>query len=173
MSWGQQPEKGWATSVGPRRMTAVRGFARYLTCIDPATEIPPLELMPHRRRWRPPFLYSPADIDTMMARTRSSIASPLRAATYHTVIGLLAASGTRIGEAVKLDRADVEWTQGVLLIRESKFGNYAEGLIMPSRPGGSRPQTGCGPATFGARGWRRQYIGTATRTRRSTCSTVR
>ena len=30
--------------------------------------------------------------------------------------------GLRIGEAIKLDRGDVDWAQGVLLIRESKFG---------------------------------------------------
>ena len=46
----------------------------------------------------------------------------MRAATYHTLTGLLAASGLRIGEAIKLDRDDIGWTEGVLLIRESKFG---------------------------------------------------
>ena len=78
--------------------------------------------MPHRQRWRRPFIYSPADIDTVIDQARSSIVSPLRAATYATLIGLLAASGMRIGEAIKLDRGDVDWAQGVLLIRESKFG---------------------------------------------------
>ena len=53
---------------------------------------------------------------------RRSVPSPLRAATYQTLIGLLAATGLRIGEAIKLDRADVDWDEGVLLIRESKFG---------------------------------------------------
>lgn len=57
-----------------------------------------------------------------MDQARASIASPLRAATYATVIGLLAASGLRIGEAIKLDRDDIDWAEGVLLIRESKFG---------------------------------------------------
>jgi integrase len=103
-------------------MTAARGFARYLAGIDTATEVPPLGLMPHRQRWRRPFIYSPADIDAVMTLARSSILSPLRAATYDTLIGLLAASGLRIGEAIKLDRGDVDWTEGVLLIRESKFG---------------------------------------------------
>jgi integrase len=78
--------------------------------------------MPHRQRWRRPFIYSASDIDTLMARARRAIASPLRAATYHTLIGLLAASGLRIGEAIKLDRGDIDWAQGVLHIRESKFG---------------------------------------------------
>ncbi len=47
-------------------MTAARGFARYLAGTDPATEVPPLGLMPHRQRWRLPFIYSPADIDAVM-----------------------------------------------------------------------------------------------------------
>ena len=57
-----------------------------------------------------------------MDHARRSITPPLRAATYDTLIGLLAVSGLRIGEAIKLDRSDVDWAQGVLLIRESKFG---------------------------------------------------
>jgi integrase len=46
----------------------------------------------------------------------------LRAATYRTLLGLLASSGLRIGEAIGLDGDDIDWAQGVLLIRESKFG---------------------------------------------------
>jgi len=115
-------QAGSGTSVGPRRMTAVRGFARYLAGIDADTEVPPLGLMPHRQRWRLPFIYSAADIEAVIEQARCSIVSPLRAATYATLIGLLAASGIRIGEAIKLDRGDVDWGHGVLLIRESKFG---------------------------------------------------
>jgi integrase/recombinase XerD len=122
LAWAQQSNTGKVTTVGPRRMTAARGFARYLAGIDARTEVPPLGLMPHRQRWRRPFIYSPADIDTVMSQARSSIVPPLRAATYDTLIGLLAASGLRIGEAIKLDRSDVDWSDGVLLIRESKFG---------------------------------------------------
>lgn len=122
LAWTQEAGTGRETTVGPRRMTAVRGFARYLAGIHADTEVPPLGLMPHRRRWRRPFIYSAADIDAVMGRARSSITSPLRAATYDTLIGLLAASGLRIGEAIKLDRSDVDWARGVLLIRESKFG---------------------------------------------------
>jgi integrase len=122
LAWAQQSKTGTVTSVGPRRMTAARGFARFLAGIDAATEVPPLGLMPYRQRWRRPFIYSSADIDVLMSQSRCSIASPLRAATYETLIGLLAASGLRIGEAIKLDRSDVDWAEGVLLIRESKFG---------------------------------------------------
>ena len=122
LGWAQHSAPGRVTTVGPRRMTAARGFARYLAGIYTSTEIPPLGLLPHRQRWRRPFIYSPADIDAVMAQARSSITSPLRASTYETLIGLLAASGLRIGEAIKLDRDDIDWADGVLLIRESKFG---------------------------------------------------
>ena len=46
--WAQNSGKG--TTVGPRRMTAARGFARYLSGIDPSTEVPPAGLMPSRQR---------------------------------------------------------------------------------------------------------------------------
>lgn len=124
LAWAQQSETDPGSSVGPRRMTAARGFARYLAGIDAGTQVPPLGLMPHRRRWRRPFIYTPADINAVMDQARCSIVSPLRAATYRTLIGLLAASGLRIGEAITLDRGDVDWAEGVLLIRESEFGKF-------------------------------------------------
>ncbi|QCO99602.1 integrase [Arthrobacter sp. 24S4-2] len=122
LEWAQQSPTGQVTTVGPRRMTAARGFARYLAGIYPGTEIPPSGLMPHRQRWRQPFIYSTADIEALMNQAHQSITSPLRAATYETLIGLLASGGLRIGEAIKLDRSDVDWSGNVLLIRESKFG---------------------------------------------------
>lgn len=133
LAWAQQAPTsptGKVTTIGPRRMTAVRGFARYLSGIDANTQVPPLGLMPHRAPWRRPFIYSPTDIEAVMTQARH-LASPLRAATYETLIGLLAASGLRIGEAIKLDRDDVDWAEGVLLIRESKFG---KSRLVPLHP---------------------------------------
>lgn len=134
LAWAQQAPKspaGRVTTVGPRRMTAARGFARYLSGIDARTQVPPLGLMPRRGPWRQPFIYTAADIDALLAAARRMIVSPLRAATYQTLIGLLAASGLRIGEAIKLDRGDIDWAQGVLLIRESKFG---KSRLVPMHP---------------------------------------
>lgn len=87
--------------------------------------------MPHRAPWRQPYIYSTADISALLAQARQTISMPLRASTYQTLIGLLAASGLRIGEAIKLDRSDVDWAQGVLLIRESKFG---KSRLVPLHP---------------------------------------
>lgn len=121
VEWATTPTTDPGSTVGPRRMTAVRGFARYLVGVDPATEVSPLGLLPLQARWRGPFVFSPDDIDLIMNRMRG-LTPPLRAATYVTLIGLLAATGLRIGEAIKLDRTDIDWSSGVLLIRESKFG---------------------------------------------------
>jgi integrase len=121
LAWVRLREGEVVTTVSPRRVTAVRGFARYLSGIDPDTEIPPIGLVPYRLRWRQPFLYSDADIAALLAAA-DTLEQPFRAATYRTLLGLLASAGLRVGEAIGLDRDDIDWAQGVLLIRESKFG---------------------------------------------------
>jgi integrase len=121
LGWALGPEVPPGSVVRPMRILVVRGFARYMAGVDPRTEIPPAGLIPFRQRRRAPFLYSDADIVALMAQTHRSIREPLRAATYETLIGLLAATGLRIGEAITLDRGDIDWTDGVLLVRESKF----------------------------------------------------
>ncbi len=68
LAWAQHSPTGQGRTVGPRRMTAARGFARYLSGIDPSTEVPPLGVMPYRQRWRLPFIYSPAQIDQLIAK---------------------------------------------------------------------------------------------------------
>jgi integrase len=95
-----------------------RGFARHMAGIDARTEVPPLGLIPSRQRWRPPFIYSLVEVAALMAGARS-MRWRLPAATHTTVIG---ATGMRVGEALRLDRSDINWVEGVLFIRESKFG---------------------------------------------------
>lgn len=121
MEWCQQPAAGPGSVIWPQRMTAVRGFARYLSGIDPATEVPPAGLLPRRRHWTTPFIYTHDDITTLLQQARG-LSSPLRAATYETLFGLLATTGMRVGEAIRLDQLDVDFDTGVLQVRESKFG---------------------------------------------------
>ena len=125
LAWARLPSADPGSSVWPRRMTIARGFARFLTGFEPATEVPPVGLLPHRARRRIPYLFSEADIQALMAET-SKIRTPLRAATHRTLIGLLAVTGMRIGEAIRLERRDVDWQEGVLTIRDSKFGKSRE-----------------------------------------------
>ncbi len=109
------------TTNGARRMMVARGFARHMAGLDEHTEIPPVGLIPMRQRWRPPFLFNTTDIDTLMdAAGHRRWALP--SATYPTLIGLLAATGMRIGEALRLEPDDINHTDAVIMIRQSKFG---------------------------------------------------
>lgn len=131
LAWAQIPSADPASSVWPRRMTIARGFARFMTGFEPATEVPPIGLLPHRARRRIPYLFSDADIQALMDQA-SKIPTPLRASTYRTLIGLLAATGMRVGEAIRLDRRDIDWDESVLTIRDSKFGKSRELPLHPT-----------------------------------------
>lgn len=126
LAWVQRPDADPSSSVWLRRMTAVRGFARYLSGIDPATEIPPLGLVTFRPRWRQPFIYSEADVLALMDQVPRLIPTPLRAATFQTMIGLLAATGMRVGETIALRRADIDWAEAVIVVRSAKFNKSRE-----------------------------------------------
>lgn len=77
-------------------------------------------MLPHRCRRVAPYVYSAADIAALMAATRA-LPSPQRAATYETLVGLLAVTGMRVGEAVRLDRDHIDWDDAVLTVWNSKF----------------------------------------------------
>ena len=121
LAWALERDVPAGSVVPAMRLLVVRGFARYMIGLDPGTEIPPTELIPLRQHRRAPFIYTDEDIAALMEQARTRIRQTLVAATYETLIGLLAATGMRISEAIKLDRADIDWTDGVLLVRESKF----------------------------------------------------
>lgn len=131
VAWAQQPDTDPGTTVWPRRMTIARGFARHMAGIDSRTEIPPPGLIPSRQRWRPPYIYSDADIDALLAVART-LRWRLSAATHATLLGLLAATGMRVGEAIRLDRSDINRAESLLLIRESKFGKSRYVPVLPS-----------------------------------------
>jgi integrase/recombinase XerD len=126
LAWAQQPQARPGSKVAARRMTVARGFARHMAGIDPRTQVPPPGLLPYRKRWRPPFIYSDADIQALMAGVPRIVRAPLRAATYQTLIGLLAATGMRVGEALRLERGQVDWAEGVLIVHATKFGKSRE-----------------------------------------------
>lgn len=132
LDWCQQPAPVGGITVAPRRMTAVRGFARYLSGIDPTTEVPPTGLVPFRRQRPAPFIYSDADVAALLSVACQLGEDPLRNLTYSTLIGLLATTGLRVGEAIKLDLGDIDHTDAVLLIRESKFGKSRLVPVQPS-----------------------------------------
>jgi len=59
----------------------------------------------------------------------------LRASTIETLFGLLAATGMRVGEAIRLDNADLDWADGLAVVRSSKFGKSREVPLQASTVG--------------------------------------
>ena len=105
------------------RLCAVRGFARYRSGDDPATEIPPLGLLPYRPPRARPYLYSEEEIRQLLQAAKNLPATySLKPWTYHCLFGLLAVTGLRISEALNLQLADVDWSEGILTIQGAKFG---------------------------------------------------
>jgi integrase len=130
VAWASLPPNGSSSWWG-QRLSVVRAFARHLHVIDPAHEVPPAGLLPARTHRAVPYLYSDADIAALMAAARQ-FPSPLRAATFETLVGLLAVTGLRIGEALRLDRDHVDLAEGVLCVRKTKFGKSREVPLHPS-----------------------------------------
>jgi integrase/recombinase XerD len=119
IAWARLPQRArpnhWA-----QRLAIARGFARYLQAFDPTAEVPPAGVFPTRRQRATPYLWSHSDICRLLEGARM-LRSPLRAATHEALFGLLAATGMRLGEAIGLQRDDVDFAAGVITIRQAKF----------------------------------------------------
>jgi integrase len=130
VEWAMLPQKttqGWWA----HRLAYIRGFARYVHSLDPQNEIPPADLIPVSSQRKPVYLYSEEEVRALMAAAEE-LKDPLRALTLSTLIGLLAVTGMRVGEAIALDRSDVDWKEAVLTIRDGKFGKSREVVVHPT-----------------------------------------
>jgi len=125
LAWAQQPSNvqpaHWA-----RRLSFVRGFAHYRSATDPRTQIPAHSLLPFQPKRARPYLYSDAEIRSLL---RAALNMPyrykhgkLRPWVYYCLFGLLSVSGLRLGEARNLEVQDVDLKAAVLTIRGTKFG---------------------------------------------------
>jgi integrase/recombinase XerD len=122
MQWAQENPSArpfeWA-----RRLSFVRGFARYWSATDPRTEIPLWGLLPHRPRRAQPYLYSDEEIRLLLeAALQLPSLHGLASETYHCLLGLLSVTGMRISEVLNLRSDDVDLKAGILTIRGTKFG---------------------------------------------------
>ncbi len=122
LRWAMEP-RGVQRATWARRLGMVRRFAAWLSTIDARNEVPPPRLLAARRRRNKPHIFTEQEIGRLMAEA-AGLPSPtgLRALTYTTLIGLLTATGLRPGEALALDRSDVNLDNGILAIRQTKFG---------------------------------------------------
>ncbi|MDQ2790476.1 MAG: tyrosine-type recombinase/integrase [Actinomycetota bacterium] len=130
LDWARQPansDSNWHAY----RLSVVRGFATYLHTLDQAHQVPAADLLPQRSHRASPYLYTDTQVAALITAT-DSLRTPLRRATFATLIGVLAVTGIRVGEAIATDRGDVDLSAGRLLVRFGKFGKTRELALHPS-----------------------------------------
>jgi integrase len=119
VTWARQPADAqpvwWS-----QRLTALRSFAAYLNACGMNVPVIPRALLPTLTTRATPFIYSQADLDALLAACPAVFNNARVAATMRTIIGLLAATGIRIGEAVALTVPDLDTDNNAILVRASK-----------------------------------------------------
>src|SRR6266487_4168274 len=133
LAWARLPASA-STTWHAIRLSMVRGFASYLHSLDPTVAVPPADLLRHGPDRATPYLYSDTEIRALITAA-GRLQPGFRAATYQTLIGLLAATGIRICEAIALDTDDLDTTGGCILVRQTKFG---KDRLVPLHPSTTR-----------------------------------
>jgi integrase len=118
LEWARMPA-GAHPHTWRQRLGVVRGFARHLATIDPASEVPHKDLLPGHRPRIAPYIYTDGEIAALIAAA-GRLRPTLRAVRHQTLIGLLAVTGMRPGEALGLDRHDVDLRHGTVHVRAGK-----------------------------------------------------
>lgn len=120
LEWATLPRNA-TSSYHSKRLSHVRQFARYCMRIEPRTEIPPMGILGGKTRRPQPHIYSDEEVARLTAATRSlHPADGIRAVSYRILLGLLASTGIRIGEALRCEISDIDLGSGILTVRESK-----------------------------------------------------
>lgn len=118
----------WALQSSPalgepaKRLTMVRGLAKYLRALDARNEIPARELIPNRLQRVRPYLYSNEEVLNLLEAARCRSRYEMPQGTYYCLFGLLVVSGMRVGEAINLTDQDVDLAGAILTVRGTKFG---------------------------------------------------
>jgi integrase len=129
LAWATSPPRSSVSSS--MRLTVVRGFARHVSSMDPKTEIPPTGIFPQWKRPKP-YIYSDVEIHALLSAALTlPPTGALRRWTYHHLFGLIAVTGMRLSEATGLQRDDVDLGNGVLTVRQAKFG---KSRLLPVHP---------------------------------------
>lgn len=111
LAWATVPAEHLQPVRCAQRLGAVRGFARYLHALDPAVPVPPADLLSARRDRSEPYLYSHEQIAALIDAA-DQLTPSFRAQTYRTFFGLLAVTGMRVGEAIRLERDGIDLDTG-------------------------------------------------------------
>jgi integrase len=122
-----------------RRLETVRCFARHQAMIEEGTEIPPERILGPAHRRVEPHIYSDGELRGILSvAARLHSRKGLRARSYVTLFSLLACTGLRISEVLRLLVADADLNAGILTIRETKFHKSRLVPLHPSAVAGLR-----------------------------------
>jgi len=115
-----------------KRLLAVRAFLLQVRTCEARTEIPEVSFRRRYRR-RTPYIFSDQEIVRLMDAALQ-LRVCIRAFTVHALIGVLASTGIRIGEALRLNLGDVRLGANPphLFIYETKFGKSRNVVLHPS-----------------------------------------
>jgi integrase len=109
-------------NVRARRYGVLRHFAEYLSAFDIHTRLFASHAFPRVQTQPPARILNELELQQLLkAAQQISPRFPMRGNTHYTLIGLIASTGLRSGEALRLDRSDVDLESGVLNIRQTKF----------------------------------------------------
>ena len=120
VQWATQRPESEPVTIAARYRT-LRLFALYLNTLNSQNEVPPAGLLPYRKDRKSPYIYTDQEVVRLVDAAKT-LPSPkgLRGPTLSTLIGLLAATGMRIGEAIALDRNSVDLNHAMLTIHQAK-----------------------------------------------------
>lgn len=105
-----------------RRLATLRSFAKYMAIYEPATEIPPARLFGKTSSRSEPHIYTHQELLKLFRLCEKlKPAGGLRSKTYRLLFGLLAVTGMRVSEALKLNDSDVNLENGIITVRDTKF----------------------------------------------------
>jgi integrase len=114
-----------------RRLKILRPFTRWLQQFEPRTEVPDDAIFGRIGGRLTPHIYSEQEIVDLLAAARH-LRPDLRGATYEALFGLLAATGLRVSEAVRLRTSDVDLKTGMLTVQRTKFAKSRQVPLHPS-----------------------------------------
>jgi integrase len=146
LRWANLPEK-LSRNYLAHRLSAVRCFARYLAVRDGRTEVPDRQLVAKASMRHRPHLYSQQDLERLLDATgRLWPSYPLKWLVYRTLFGLLACTGLRVSEALRLNAAHMDLEHGVLRIEKTKF---KKSRLVPLHPTATRALRRYAQARYG------------------------
>lgn len=120
--WLMQWAKAGSGASINNRLSRLRRFTAWMAMHNPEISISDSFFSGRKENWRKePYIYSEEEVKALIATARKRQNRRNRQPHNHAcLLGLLSATGLRVGEALRLDDEDIDWHDGLLHVRNSK-----------------------------------------------------